>query len=124
MSTVGSGSASTSGSGNGSGNGSNITLTRDTAQRVANHLSNKPYIEVKDFIESISTLSISRDDLIRLLQYILKDEAAWSFAALQQVLNESNKVETPAPKAPLEPIPDVDEAATSKVEEQPDNITS
>jgi len=118
MSAVGSGSANTSGS------SSNITLTRDTAQRVANHLSNKPYIEVKDFIESISTLSISRDDLIRLLQYILKDEAAWSFAALQQVLNESNKVETPAPKAPLESIPEVDEAATSKVEEQPDNITS
>ena len=106
-----------------------ITLPRDIAQRAATHLSHKPYIEVKDFIDSISTLSTTREELLQILQYVLKDESAWVFAALQQILNEANKSEA-TPSAKEEPAKEtvsktdsvrVEELPT-KDEEQPDNI--
>ena len=65
-----------------------ISINPDVAERVVRYLCTKPYRDVAIVIDSLKENYIPKNLLTPTLNYIIRDDAAYSFAALQKILIE------------------------------------
>jgi hypothetical protein len=65
-----------------------ISINPDVAERVIRYLCTKPYRDVAVVIDTLKENRIPKNLITPTLNYIIRDDAAYSFAALQKILIE------------------------------------
>jgi len=71
-----------------------ISINPDVAERVIRYLCTKPYRDVAVVINSLKENRIPKNLITPTLNYIIRDDAAYSFAALQKILIEISATPT------------------------------
>ena len=65
-----------------------ISINPDVAERIIRYLCTKPYRDVAIVIDSLKENRIPKNLITPTLNYIIRDDAAYSFAVLQKILIE------------------------------------